>query len=143
MQDKALLPAAAEGLNVLVDDLRGADSRMPAISCPGTRPSRLDGSGDPSIMKSGPPLQLEARSRYLARHGEKLSTFEITLRRAARGVQALSSARWRACRCRPLHEFHHHRLGATIDEVEYADAEVDFFDDLVKGVSARARSWTR
>jgi N utilization substance protein B len=37
-----------------------------------------------------------------------------------------------------LHEFHHHRLGATIDEVEYADAEVDFFDDLVKGVNARS-----
>jgi N utilization substance protein B len=37
-----------------------------------------------------------------------------------------------------LHEFHHHRLGATIDEVEYAEAEVDFFDDLVKGVSARS-----
>lgn len=37
-----------------------------------------------------------------------------------------------------LHEFHHHRLGATIDEVEYAEAEVDFFDDLVKGVIARA-----
>jgi len=36
-----------------------------------------------------------------------------------------------------LHEFHHHRLGATIDEVEYADAEVDFFDDIVKGVAAR------
>ena len=36
-----------------------------------------------------------------------------------------------------LHEFHHHRLGATIDEVEYAEAEVDFFDDLVKGVTAR------
>ncbi len=36
-----------------------------------------------------------------------------------------------------LHEFHHHRLGATIDEVEYADAEVDFFDDLVTGVAAR------
>ena len=36
-----------------------------------------------------------------------------------------------------LHEFHHHRLGATIDGVEYADAEVDFFDDLVKGVDAR------
>lgn len=36
-----------------------------------------------------------------------------------------------------LHEFHHHRLGATIEGVEYADAEVDFFDDLVKGVSAR------
>ena len=30
-----------------------------------------------------------------------------------------------------LHEFHQHRLGATIEDVEYADAEVDFFDDLV------------
>lgn len=36
-----------------------------------------------------------------------------------------------------LHEFHHHRLGATIDGVEYADAEVDFFDDVVSGVDAR------
>ncbi len=36
-----------------------------------------------------------------------------------------------------LHEFHLHRLGATIEDVEYADAEVDFFDDLVSGVSAR------
>jgi len=37
-----------------------------------------------------------------------------------------------------LHEFHHHRLGATIEDVEYADAEVDFFDDLVTGATARA-----
>ncbi len=37
-----------------------------------------------------------------------------------------------------LHEFHHHRLGGTIDGDEYADAEVDFFDDVVKGVAARA-----
>ena len=36
-----------------------------------------------------------------------------------------------------LHEFHHHRLGATIEEVEYADAEVEFFDDIVTGVDAR------
>lgn len=36
-----------------------------------------------------------------------------------------------------LHEFHTHRLGATIEDVEYADAEVDFFDDLVSGVDAR------
>lgn len=36
-----------------------------------------------------------------------------------------------------LHEFHHHRLGATIEEVEYAEAEVDFFDDIVSGVDAR------
>ena len=36
-----------------------------------------------------------------------------------------------------LHEFHQHRLGATIDGIEYAEAEVDFFDDLVKGADAR------
>jgi N utilization substance protein B len=38
---------------------------------------------------------------------------------------------------RLLHEFHHHRLGATIDDVDYAEAEVDFFDDVVAGVDAR------
>ena len=37
-----------------------------------------------------------------------------------------------------LHEFHHHRLGATIEGVEYMDAEVDFFDDIVRGVHARS-----
>ena len=36
-----------------------------------------------------------------------------------------------------LHEFHQHRLGATIEDVEYAEAEVDFFDDLVSGTDAR------
>lgn len=36
-----------------------------------------------------------------------------------------------------LHEFHEHRLGATIEDVTYAHAEADFFDDVVKGVNAR------
>ena len=36
-----------------------------------------------------------------------------------------------------LHEFHQHRLGATIEDVDYAEAEVDFFDDLVRGTVAR------
>ena len=36
-----------------------------------------------------------------------------------------------------LTEFHQHRLGATIEDVEYADADVVFFDDIVKGVDAR------
>ncbi len=36
-----------------------------------------------------------------------------------------------------LHEFHQHRLGATIEDIVYADAEVDFFNDVVKGVDAR------
>jgi N utilization substance protein B len=38
---------------------------------------------------------------------------------------------------RLLDEFHQHRLGHTIDEDEFADAEVDFFDDLVRGAIAR------
>lgn len=38
---------------------------------------------------------------------------------------------------RLLDEFHRHRLGATIEDVEYTDAEVDFFDDVVRGVEAR------
>ena len=36
-----------------------------------------------------------------------------------------------------LHEFHQHRLGAVIEDVEYAEAEVDFFDDLVTNTHAR------
>ena len=37
-----------------------------------------------------------------------------------------------------IHEFHEHRLGATIEGETYAEAEVLFFDDLVAGVIARA-----
>ncbi len=36
-----------------------------------------------------------------------------------------------------IHEFHTHRLGATIEDVTYADAELTFFDDLVSGTAAR------
>ena len=36
-----------------------------------------------------------------------------------------------------LHEFHQHRLGATIEDVTYADAEEAFFDDIVTGVDKR------
>ena len=36
-----------------------------------------------------------------------------------------------------LNEFHNHRLGATIEDAEYAEPEVDFFDDVVKGTEAR------
>ena len=36
-----------------------------------------------------------------------------------------------------LHEFHQHRLGATIEDATYADAEVAFFDDVVTGTEAR------
>ncbi len=38
---------------------------------------------------------------------------------------------------RLLDEFHQHRLGRKIEDAQYADAEVDFFDDIVSGVIAR------
>ena len=36
-----------------------------------------------------------------------------------------------------LDEFHMHRLGAEIEDDQYAQADVRFFDDLVKGAIAR------
>lgn len=38
---------------------------------------------------------------------------------------------------RLLAEFHNHRLGATIEEATYHDAEQDFFDDVVTGAFQR------
>ncbi len=38
---------------------------------------------------------------------------------------------------RLIHEFHAHRLGATIGDVTYVDAEESFFDDLVSGTASR------
>ena len=38
---------------------------------------------------------------------------------------------------RLLHEFHEHRLGATIEDAQYVEAEQSFFDDVVTGVHAR------
>ncbi len=37
-----------------------------------------------------------------------------------------------------IHEFHQHRIGATIEDAEYAGADTEFFDDIVKGTLARA-----
>jgi N utilization substance protein B len=36
-----------------------------------------------------------------------------------------------------IDEFHRHRLGREIEDVEYLDADVAFFDDLVRGAVAR------
>ncbi len=36
-----------------------------------------------------------------------------------------------------LDEFHQHRLGKEIEDEQYAEAEVEFFDDVVSGVIAR------
>jgi len=38
---------------------------------------------------------------------------------------------------RLLREFHEHRLGATIEDATYVEAEQSFFDDVVAGVDSR------
>jgi N utilization substance protein B len=40
-------------------------------------------------------------------------------------------------RAKLLDEFHQHRLGREIEDRQYAEADVDFFDDLVGGTLAR------
>jgi N utilization substance protein B len=61
-------------------------------------------------------------------------------RSAARlaAVQALYQQEMEGTALAPLlHEFHEHRLGATIEGATYAAAEQNFFDDVVRGVEAR------
>ena len=63
-----------------------------------------------------------------------------TARSAARlaAVQALYQHHMeQTAQARLLDEFHQHRLGAEIEDEQYADAETDFFDDLVTGTIAR------
>lgn len=36
-----------------------------------------------------------------------------------------------------LHQFHQHRLGQSIDGDQYAEAEIEFFDDIVAGADSR------
>jgi N utilization substance protein B len=44
---------------------------------------------------------------------------------------------------RLLKEFHDHRLGATIEDAQYHDAEREFFDDIVTGADARREELDR
>lgn len=63
-----------------------------------------------------------------------------TARSAARlaAVQALYQHQMEGtAQARLLDEFHQHRLGREIEDAHYAEAEVDFFDDLVIGALAR------
>ena len=68
-------------------------------------------------------------------------TARSTARSAARlaAVQAMYQYQMEATPlARLLNEFHQHRLGREIEDEQYADAEVDFFDDLVRGTVSRA-----
>ena len=62
-------------------------------------------------------------------------------RSAARlaAVQALYQHRMEGtAQAKLLDEFHQHRLGREIEDEQYAEADVDFFDDVVSGTLARS-----
>lgn len=67
-------------------------------------------------------------------------------RSAARLAAVQALYQWqmeRTALAKLLDEFHQHRLGRAVDdegedEPVYAEAEVEFFDDVVRGVAARA-----
>ncbi len=75
---------------------------------------------------------MNASSRSTARSAARLAAVQALYQQHMEGT-ALN---------RLLDEFHQHRLGREVDDDEhegevYADAEIDFFDDVVRGVDAR------
>ena len=72
----------------------------------------------------------------MTRGGPKRSQSRAAARLAA--VQALYQHEMEGtAQARLLDEFHQHRLGREIEDEQYAEADVDFFDDLVIGALVR------
>ena len=69
----------------------------------------------------------KAKSRSRARAAARLAAVQALYQREMEGTPIVKL----------LHEFHQHRLGATIEDETYEDAEIDFFDDIVSGADAR------
>jgi N utilization substance protein B len=68
-----------------------------------------------------------SQTRSLSRSAARLAAVQALYQRDMEGTPLP----------RLLKEFHDHRLGATIEDARYHDAERDFFDDVVTGVEAR------
>ena len=88
----------------------------------------------PAIVGFPPPLD----RRYSTR---RMTTAARSRSRSAARLAAVQALYQREMEGTPLarllREFHEHRLGATIEDEQYHEAERDFFDDLVTGVDAR------
>ena len=69
-----------------------------------------------------------ANSRSQARSAARLAAVQALYQQAMENTP----------QAKLLDEFHQHRLGQVIEDDHYAEAEVDFFDDIVKGVLARS-----
>jgi N utilization substance protein B len=71
--------------------------------------------------------QTRSRSRSRSRSAARLAAVQALYQQEMEGTPLP----------RLLQEFHDHRLGATIEDETYHEAERDFFDDLVSGANAR------
>ncbi len=72
-------------------------------------------------------MTARANDRALSRSAARLAAVQALYQKEMEGTPLAQL----------LHEFHQHRLGATIEDVTYAPAEQSFFDDIVSGVDAR------
>ena len=68
-----------------------------------------------------------SQSRSLSRSAARLAAVQALYQQEMEGTPLP----------RLLKEFHDHRLGATIEDATYHQAEQDFFDDIVTGADAR------
>src|SRR5256885_14936551 len=82
-------------------------------------------SPTPTPLSRAPMTSTARRSR--SRSAARLAAVQALYQQEMEGTPA----------ARLLKEFHDHRLGATIEDAQYHDAEREFFDDIVTGVDAR------
>jgi N utilization substance protein B len=69
----------------------------------------------------------QTRSRSRSRSAARLAAVQALYQQEMEGTPL----------ARLIAEFHDHRLGATIEDAQYHEAERDFFDDIVTGTDAR------
>ena len=123
MERQALLPIQLDGLDELVDDLRSCGCPTPAISRRGKRREQVAAALGPFLAgargATAPGRCKPARSR--SRSAARLAAVQALYQQEMEGTPI----------ARLLHEFHDHRLGATIEDAQYAEAEPSFFDDVV------------
>jgi N utilization substance protein B len=68
-----------------------------------------------------------SRARAISRSAARLAAVQALYQHEMEGT----------AKAKLLDEFHQHRLGRAVDDEQFADADVDFFDDVVSGALAR------
>lgn len=81
--------------------------------------------------------RIEKKARSAARLGAVQALYQFEMEQQAYEQQGDKAETPAPDLAVLLDEFHRHRLGAEIEDVEYLEADTLFFDDVVKGVIAR------